>query len=255
MKTISVIIPYFRSNKFFSKTLNSVLSQTYRNFEIIIIFDDNNKNELLLLKRLIKNKKKIKLIINKKNIGAGPSRNKGAKIAKGRYLAFIDSDDLWKRHKLKNQMTFMLKNKIDISYTKYSIIDENNIKLLERPIKIKTSYSDLLNDCNIGLSTVMIKKSLFLKYGFSSNRTKEDYSLWLKISKKVDIYGYNRSLTSWRKVKNSLSSNTMQKLYDAFNIYHKKEKFNIVNSLYRVFILSCNFIKKSFLAKYDKSLN
>ena len=101
----------------------------------------------------------------------------------------------------------------------------------------------------------MIKKSLFLKYGFSSNRTKEDYSLWLKISKKVDIYGYNRSLTSWRKVKNSLSSNTMQKLYDAFNIYHKKEKFNIVNSLYRVFILSCNFIKKSFLAKYSKSIN
>ena len=71
--------------------------------------------------------------------------------------------------------------------------------------------------------------------------------MWLKIAKKVDIYGYNRPLTSWRKVKNSLSSNTIQKINDAFNIYHKQEKLGLINALYRVFILSFNFIKKSLL--------
>ena len=141
----------------------------------------------------------------------------------------------------------MQKNKLDISHTRYSIIDEKNKIISYRSIKNKTSYNDLLNSCDIGLSTVIIKKKLFLKHRFSSNKTKEDYSLWLKVAKKIDIYGYNLTLTSWRKVKNSLSSNTMQKLSDAFNIYHKQEKFNVINALYRVVILSCNFIKKSLL--------
>jgi teichuronic acid biosynthesis glycosyltransferase TuaG len=247
MNNVSVIIPYFRSAKFISKTLESVLKQTYKNFEVIIIFDDNDLNELKLLKKIIQKKKKIKLILNKKNIGAGPSRNKGAIKANGKYLAFIDSDDLWKKRKLKTQINFMQKNKLDISHTRYSIIDEKNKIISYRSIKNKTSYNDLLNSCDIGLSTVIIKKKLFLKHRFSSNKTKEDYSLWLKVAKKIDIYGYNLTLTSWRKVKNSLSSNTMQKLSDAFNIYHKQEKFNVINALYRVVILSCNFIKKSLL--------
>ena len=111
----------------------------------------------------------------------------------------------------------------------------------------------MLNSCDIGLSTVIIKKDLFLKYKFSSNRTKEDYSLWLRLSRKYTIYGYNRALTSWRKVKNSLSSNLIQKLYDAYDIYYNQEKFNMINSLYRVLILSCNFIKKSRFDKGEKN--
>jgi teichuronic acid biosynthesis glycosyltransferase TuaG len=92
---------------------------------------------------------------------------------------------------------------------------------------------------------VIIKKKLFLKYKFSSNKTKEDYSLWLKLSKKKNIYGLNKELASWRKLDNSLSSNTLQKISDAFDIYYRQEKFNFILSITKVIILSFNFLRKS----------
>jgi teichuronic acid biosynthesis glycosyltransferase TuaG len=245
MKTVSIIIPYYRNINFFSKTLNSIENQTFKDYEIIIIFDDEDKKEIFQLKKLLKFNKKIKLIINKKNIGAGPSRNTGASIAKGKYLAFIDSDDLWKKNKLKQQLNFMKKNKLDISHTAYSIINDKSKIVSYRVARNKLSYSNLLTSCDIGLSTVIIKKKLFLKYKFSSNKTKEDYSLWLKLSRKKNIYGLNKELASWRKLDNSLSSNTLQKIFDAFDIYYRQEKFNFILSITKVIILSFNFLRKS----------
>ena len=246
MKTVSIIIPYYKNIKWISKTLNSVYKQTFKNFEVIIVYDNQDKYELNLLKKLIKNKKKINLILNKKNLGAGKSRNKGAKIAKGKYIAFLDSDDVWKKNKLKQQLNFMKKNKLDISHTTYSIINDKNKILSYREASKKSSYSNLLNSCDIGLSTVIIKKKLFLKYKFSSNKTKEDYSLWLKLSRKNSIYGLDKELSSWRKLDNSLSSNTLQKIFDAFDIYYRQEKFNFITSITRVITLSFNFLKKSW---------
>ena len=163
MKTVSIIIPYYKNIKWISKTLNSVYKQTFKNFEVIIVYDNQDKYELNLLKKLIKNKKKINLILNKKNLGAGKSRNKGAKIAKGKYIAFLDSDDVWKKNKLKQQLNFMKKNKLDISHTTYSIINDKNKILSYREASKKSSYSNLLNSCDIGLSTVIIKKKTFFK--------------------------------------------------------------------------------------------
>ena len=246
MKTVSIIIPYYKNIKWISKTLNSVYKQTFKIFEVIIVYDNQDKYELNLLKKLIKNKKKINLILNKKNLGAGKSRNKGAKIAKGKYIAFLDSDDVWKKNKLKQQLNFMKKNKLDISHTAYSIINDKSKIVSYRVARNKSSYSNLLNSCDIGLSTVIIKKKLFLKYKFSSNKTKEDYSLWLKLSRKNSIYGLDKELSSWRKLDNSLSSNTLQKIFDAFDIYYRQEKFNFITSITRVIILSFNFLKKSW---------
>ena len=247
MIKISIIIPYFRNFKFFRKTIKSVLGQSYQDYEVIIIYDDPEKKELHFLKKLIANKKKIKLLINQNNLGAGPSRNKGAKISNGKYLAFIDSDDLWSKNKLKNQLSFMEKLKINISHTSYSVINKDNKFLSKRKAKKKLVYKNLLNSCDIGLSTVILKKNLFNKYKFSSNKTKEDYSLWLKISKKEAIYGLNEYLTKWRRTNKSLSSNLFQKLIDAYLIYNKQEKFNFLYSLYRTIILSIFYLKKEKL--------
>ena len=139
----------------------------------------------------------------------------------------------------------MKKNKLDISHTTYSIINDKNKILSYREASKKSTYSNLLNSCDIGLSTVIIKKKLFLKYKFSSNKTKEDYSLWLKLSKKKNIYGLNKELSSWRKLDNSLSSNKLQKILDAFDIYYRQEKFNFIISITKVIILSFNFLRKS----------
>lgn len=247
---ISVIIPCYNNFIFFERCINSVINQTYKNIEIIIIFDDGNKKDLKNLKLILKKKqKKIKLIINSKNMGAGPSRNKAAKLAKGKYIAFLDSDDVWTRNKLKHQLAFMKKRKITISHTSYYIIDENDVKIGSQIAKYKQTYQNLLNSCDIGLSSLMIEKDLFLKNKFTSNKTKEDYASWLKIAKKMDIYGLNKPLLLWRKTRNSLSSNTTQKIIDAFDIYYRKERFNFLNSTYRVIILSLNYFMKKLKQK------
>ena len=249
MKKVSIIIPYFQGFIFFRQTLYSVLKQTYKNYEIIIIYDHDNKNEVNLLKNLISKNNKIKLIINNFNIGAGKSRNKGAIVAKGKYLAFIDSDDLWNKNKLEEQINFMETKKLNFSHTTYTIVDENNRKLSLRKARSELYYKDLLNSCDIGLSTVIMTKKLFDKYKFSRNKTKEDYSLWLKISKKQIIYGLDKNLAKWRKTKNSLSSNIIQKLFDAYDLYHNQEKFNFLVSMLKVINLSMNFLKKNYKKK------
>ena len=247
MDKISVIIPYHKKISFIKKSLNSVLNQTYQNKEIIIIFDDNNQEELKKIRLFIKNKKKIKLIINSKNLGAGLSRNKAAKVAEGKYLAFLDADDFWKNNKLSYQISIMKKLNIKISHTSYYIVNENNKIVERRKAKLSQTYNDLLNSCDIGLSSVIIEKKLFLKNKFSSNKTKEDYAAWLKISKKIPIYGIKKYLLFWRKTKNSLSSNIYQKIVDAFDIYYNKEKFGLIKSIYSVIKLSFNFLVKKYL--------
>ena len=247
MDKISVIIPYHKKISFIKKSINSALNQTYQNKEIIIIFDDNNQEELKKIRLFIKRKKKIKLIINSKNLGAGLSRNKAAKVAEGKYLAFLDADDFWKNNKLSYQISIMKKLNIKISHTSYYIINENNKIVEKRKAKLSQTYNDLLNSCDIGLSSVIIEKKLFLKNKFSSNKTKEDYAAWLKISKKIPIYGIKKYLLFWRKTKNSLSSNIYQKIIDAFDIYYNKEKFGLIKSIYSVIKLSFNFLVKKYL--------
>ena len=120
-----ILLSTYNGDKFIESQIDSIINQTYKNIEIIIIFDDGNKKDLKNLKLILKKKqKKIKLIINSKNMGAGLSRNKAAKLAKGKYIAFLDSDDVWTRNKLKYQLAFMKKRKITISHTSYYIIDE-----------------------------------------------------------------------------------------------------------------------------------
>ena len=122
--------------------------------------------------------------MNKKNLGAGMSRNKGIKISKGEYLAFIDSDDIWHPEKLKLQISFMIKNKVLISHTSYNIIDFSDTKIGYRNAR-RIEYKDLIKSCDIGLSTVMIKKSLLKNNHFAKLKTKEDFVLWLKLAKRI----------------------------------------------------------------------
>ena len=130
MTLISIIIPYFKKKNYIEQTLRSILKQKYKHFEVLIVYDDEDQSDLFFVKTLIKNHKRIRLIINKKNIGAGMSRNKAIKLSKGKYIAFLDSDDLWHPDKLKNQLNYMIKNKISISHTSYNIINENNLNLV-----------------------------------------------------------------------------------------------------------------------------
>ena len=237
---VSIIIPYYRKKKFFFKTIKSLLNQSFKNFEIIIIYDDYNHDELDYVNDILEKSSKIKLIINKKNLGPGLSRNKGLSVSKGEYIAFCDADDLWNRDKLKTQIKFMKNNKLNFSHTSYYVIDKDGKKIGNFKIKKKINYQELLKSCDIGLSTVIVKKKIIKNNNFFCQlKTKEDYNTWLNIVKKEkNLVGLNKSLTSWRFLNNSLSSSTLQKLLDAFRLFYKYEKFNIFISFFFVLRLS-----------------
>ena len=246
MDLVSIVIPYYRKKEYIKQSINSVLNQTYKNFEIIIIYDDEELIEWNYLKSIIRSNKKIKLIRNKKKLGAGLSRNKGIKLSKGKYIAFLDSDDYWNKNKLKAQINFMNFNKYSISHTTYQIINQNNKKISIRRARSFFKIQDLLYSCDIGLSTVVLKRNLFSNnIKFPNIKTKEDFILWLKIlKKKIPIVALDKNLSCWRKLNNSLSSSTIQKIFDGFKVYHVYMNYGIFRSILNLIFLSVNFLKK-----------
>ncbi len=246
MDLISVIIPYYRKKDYISKTINSVLRQTYKNIEIIIIYDDKKKEELKLIKKIVNLDKRIHLIINKSSLGAGLSRNKGIKKSKGKYIGFLDADDLWRPNKIKYQLNFMKRKNYLVSHTSYKIINDNDNIVGSRKARDFNNLSELLKSCDIGLSSVIVKKEILNgECLFASLKTKEDFVLWLNILKKnIKIGALNKNLMYWRKLDTSLSSSIIQKLLDGFSVYNKYMKFNWIKSIYFLFCLSFNFLKK-----------
>ena len=246
MDLVSVIIPYFKKKNFIKESILSVINQTYQNLEIFIIYDDECLDDLDFIKEIKNLDKRINLIINTKKLGVGLSRNLAIKSAKGNYIAFLDSDDIWKENKIEKQLYFMKENNFKISHTSYEIIDDKNNVIDMRIARAFKNSEDLLKSCDIGLSTVLLQKEILSeKCIFPNLKTKEDFVLWLKILKNnIIIEAIDENLTSWRKLDNSLSSSTLQKLSDGFSVYHNYMKFSFIKSAYYLFCLGINYLKK-----------
>tara|TARA_E500000178_G_C16815380_1_gene658923 strand:- start:167 stop:913 length:747 start_codon:yes stop_codon:yes gene_type:complete len=247
MDLVSVIIPYYKKRNFVKNTIVSVINQSYDYFEILIIYDDTNLNDFEFLKEISKLDNRIKIINNKKRLGAGPSRNKGIEQSKGKYIAFIDADDVWAQDKLKDQISFMKKNNHQISHTSYFIVNEKKKIIGQRKARDLLSINEVLKSCDIGLSTVIIEKEVIKKTNtkFPQLATKEDFVFWLTLLKKnYKFYAYDSNLTNWTDSKNSLSSSIIQKLLDGFKVYNYYMNFNIIKSLYYLICLSLNYLKK-----------
>ena len=247
MPLVSVIIPYFKKIDYIKKSINSVLNQTFKDFEIILIYDDSELSDLSEIKREFNQNSKIKIIRNSNNLGAGISRNIGIENSTGKIIAFLDADDFWLPQKLEKQINFMIENKFDFTFCDYEKKISSKKTINVKSKKNKLNYNDLINSCDIGLSTVLLNKEIIKNELFPKLKTKEDYVAWLKITKE-NIYAYNlnESLVIWNNVENSLSSNFFQKISDGFKVYYIYEKFNILKSLYYLFKLSINSLKKKF---------
>ena len=244
---VSIVITYFKKKKFLIKTLNSIRKQNHKNYEIIFVYDDPNFSDLSFVRKCLQNFKKKKLIINSKNLGVAKSRNKAIKFCKGTYLSFIDADDIWKKNKLSYQINQMKKNLSLFSFTSFGVINSQGIILGKRVVKKDGNYEDLYKSNFIGLSTVMIHQKLYKRISFPILKTQEDFGLWLKIAKDgYKLYHIKKILSYWRDSPNSLSSNVIRKLVDAFNLYYIYENKNFVFSIYSVLVLSLNKLKKIF---------
>ena len=243
---VSVIMPYYNKKNYFLKSINSVLKQTYTNLEILIIYDDQNRSDLEYIKNCIKNDLRVKIIFNDKNKGVAYSRNKAISIAQGEYVAFLDCDDYWETNKIEVQLKFMLTHGYDFSHTTYQVINYNGKIVSTIKARSTLKYKELLKSCDIGLSSVILKRKLLSDMKFPDLKTKEDFVLWLNLAKKsVSLIGLDRPLMYWRQTPNSLSSSILQKLKDAFKVYYLYEKKNFFYSIFCVIRLSIYaFFKK-----------
>jgi len=229
---VSVITPSYNSSKFIDECVNSVISQSYTNWELLIVDDcsDDSSKELLL--DLERRDERIQVIFLDNNIGAANARNVAILKAKGKYIAFLDSDDSWDSQKLYKQISFMIKNEIAFSYTSYQSISENGldiIRVINAPYKM--SYNNYLKNTIIGCLTVVIDKEKVGDFEMPSIRSSHDMALWLLIMKRgFDAYGLNENLANYRIVSTSNSSSKLDAANDVWRVYRKFERLSFFYS-------------------------
>lgn len=244
---VSVVIPMYNAELFIKETITSVINQTYKNIEIIVIDDKSKDKSAKIVEEMQKLDSRIRYIEVAENKGVANARNIGIKNSKGRFIAFIDSDDLWKPNKLENQIKFMLDNNYGFTFTAYEYINENGATM-NKIIHTKNcvNYKNLLQGNCIGCSTVIIDKSIISKIYMPEVRH-EDYVTWLNILKLGNkAYGLEENLGYYRKFKNSLSGNKIQAAKWTWNIYINVEKLPRHKAIYYFTKYALKNIKKHF---------
>lgn len=241
---VSIIMPLFNSERFVLQAVDSVISQKYPMWELLIIDDASTDSSLSMLEKY-KADERITVITLKENSGSPVKpRNLGIKHANGQLIAFIDSDDVWLPEKLNMQVEQLMKTGAHIVCSGYWVIDEKGQRIGQFRVPEKVTYSDLLRHNTIGCLTAMYDSSVIGKNYFPECGH-EDYALWLKILSDHDwVHGVNQPLAEYRIRSNSISSNKLKNLSFFWHIYRHRERFSIIKSVIRCFIYFTNAIGK-----------
>ena len=242
---ISIIIPVYNAEKFLDETINTVLNQTYKNFELILVNDGSKDKSVDVIKKY--NDKRIKLIDNKNNKGAALSRNDGIRKAKGRYICFLDADDLWNKEKLEKQINFMKEKECAFSFTGYEFANENGIPNGKKVyIPKKLNYKSALKNTTISTITVMIDtKKMDKDLIYMNNVKSEDTATWWNILKNgYEAFGLNEILSFYRRSDGTLSSNKIEAIRRIWNLYRNVFKLGFFYSLYNFVFYAINAVKR-----------
>jgi teichuronic acid biosynthesis glycosyltransferase TuaG len=227
---ISIITPVYNSERYLQKMINSVLKQSFSNWELILIDDKSTDRSLGIIKGI--KDKRIRFKINRKNLGAGLSRNIGTKMSKGRYITFIDSDDFWDKDFLIKTLKFIKKNNYDFVFTSYFWTDKNGKVKGTFNVPKKVNYQDLLKTNPISCLTRMYDTKRIGKILSPKLKIRQDYVFCLKILKKIDYaYGLNNILGYRRLRNNSLSNNKFKSAFYQFKVYKDYENIGYFKSL------------------------
>ena len=243
---VSVITPVYNAERFLEKTLKSVINQTYKNIEIILVDDCSKDNSTEIIKSFKHEQIKIIYHLQDMNRGAGAARNKALELAKGQYVAFLDSDDVWMAQKVECQISLMRKNKIGFCYAAIEIIDENGKQIKsKRRVKETCDYKYLLRNTIIATSTVVVNRAILGDFRMSPRRGGQDYATWLMLLRKGEIaYGVNEVLSQYRVVSGSLSSNKFMSIRQVWEIQTQDEKIGKVPAVFYVSCFIFNALRK-----------
>ena len=231
---ISIITPTYNCAQFIGETIKSVINQTYTNWEMIIVDDASNDNTEEVVKSI--KDERIKYIRLKENSGAATARNIAMENASGKFMAFLDSDDIWIKDKLEKQVKFMIDNNYNFTCTAYEKMNEkgDSLNKVFKPKK-KADYNRILLDCPVGNSTVMYNVSNLGKFQVPNIRKRNDDALWLQILKKEKfIYGMPDILMKYRIRNNSISSNKLSLVKYHWYLYRKIEHLSVIRSVFHL---------------------
>lgn len=246
---VSIITPSFNSECTIRDTIDSVISQTFQNWEMIIVDDcseDNSKNVFL---NYFQKDNRIKLILLREKVGAAEARNVALRKAIGRYIAFLDSDDTWLPNKLEYQLKFMISKDIAFSFSSYQLIDLSG-KPLNRIVHAPEviGYNQYSRNTIIGCLTVVIDKSKTGYFEMPNIKSSHDMALWLLIMKRgFKAYGIKKVLASYRLSPTSNTAKKWKVAHDVWKIYRNIEKINLVKSSYYFICYGLNALRKRYL--------
>lgn len=248
---VSIITPTYNSTDFISETIQSVLSQTHQNWEMLIVDDCSTDTTIDVIRSFSVKESRIRLFTLEKNSGAGVARNFAIQQAKGRYIAFLDADDLWRPEKLTIQLYFLKQNNTFFTHSYYDCIDEDGNDLKRRvkcPLNLK--YYQLFLCNYVGNLTGIYDTHFFGKVPISSIRRRQDWIMWLSLLQKTrTIATVPESLAFYRVRSNSISSSKIKLIKDNYQVYRQYHKLNVVTSmLCMVAFLGYHFtIKKCYV--------
>lgn len=230
---VSVVTPCRNCAAFIAQTIESVLAQSYPHWEMIIVDDDSADASCEIIRSYSATDARIGLIQFTKNNGVSAARNAAIKIAKGRYIAFLDSDDLWLPEKLVRQLAFMRDNDLAFTYASYQLIDANNNRLGELIAAPTITYQRLLKTCDVGCLTAIYDTEKLHKMYMPDVFQKGDYALWLQVLKKIPMAkGIQQPLARYRIRKHSLSANKFQGAAAQWRVYRRVEHLSLPKSVY-----------------------
>ncbi|SIN81391.1 glycosyltransferase family 2 protein [Algoriphagus halophilus] len=249
---VSIITPVYNAHSHIEETIQSIIAQTYSDWELILIDDYSTDNGIHILSRYTELDARIHLHENPKNLGAAVSRNKGIEMAKGRFIAFLDSDDLWEPTKLETQVKFMLENKHAFTFAGYFKI-KNDIIVGEHVVPAKVNHNDLLKTCSIGCLTAMYDTDQLGKVYMPIISKRQDFALWLKILKLIPYaYGINQPLAKYRLRDDSISGNKFKAAKYQWIVYREFENLGLLKSIYYFMHYTFFGVLKTYFHKAKK---
>lgn len=235
-KLVSIITPTYNSQQFILETYHSIIAQSHQNWEWVVTDDCSSDTTIDILTELASKDARVKVYKTEVNSGAAVARNTSLRNAKGDYIAFLDSDDLWYESKLKKQIAFM-GDSINFSYTAYEIVNENGQpsgKTIDDASPTECTYYDQLKKTTtLGCSTVMLRKDAFGTIQMPNLRNRQDFALWLQLLKGGEkAYLIQEVLAKYRVVSNSISRNKFKMAQRTWHVYRKVECLTLIKSLY-----------------------